>query len=128
MTDAEARDLPLADVLSVTTGRLLSRDGMAGVYRALQYLTGDPIMTHQIPRALDACCPKVLEQHPQLLDVAPGADAEGAEIGAWLTAQERRFGLTLPLAPIDGWEHRDPVAELVEMMGPERVIPVVIEP
>ncbi|HXT90106.1 MAG TPA: hypothetical protein VN714_12710 [Trebonia sp.] len=129
MTDTGTRDFPLADILSVTTGRLLSRDGLGGVYRILSHLTSDQIMIEpQIPRALDACHLKVLEQHPQLLGVTPHTNAEIEHIDTWLTLQESRFGSLLPVAPIDGWERRNPIVELAERLGPERVIPVVMEP
>lgn len=126
-TEHGTRDFPLGDILSVTTGRLLSRDGMDGVYRILQYLTGAPIMTHQIPRATDHCYLRVLEQHPQLLDVVPQTNAQIEAISEWLTEQERIYGATLPVAPIDGWVCGDPIAELAGTFGPDRVIPVVIE-
>jgi len=123
----EPRDFPLSDILSVTTGRLLSRDGIDGVYRILSHLTGDQIMIEpQIPRALDACQPQVLAQHPQLLGVTPRTNAEIEHIGTWLDEQEARFGASLPVAPIDGWERRNPIVELAERLGPERVIPVVL--
>lgn len=117
---AEPRDFPLSDILTVTTGRLLSRDGIEGVYRILRYLTGDQIMTHQIPDVIDACHLPVLAQHPQLLDVVPVANADLDRIDAWLTVQESRFGSTLPLLPVEGWERRDPVGELVDKVGPVR--------
>lgn len=122
----EPRDFPLSDVLTVTTGRLLSRDGVDGVYRILQFLTGAPIFTHQIPDAIDHCHLPLLRQHPQLLDVVPTTNAQLAEIKTWLTEQEHIFGETLPVAPVEGWGHRDPIAEMVEAFGADRVAPVVL--
>jgi len=122
---AEAQAFPLADILTVTTGRLLSRH-MDDVYRILHYLTDDVVMTHQIPRAVGACQPAVLEQHPQLVDVTPATNAGIDEIGAWLAEQERRFGETLTVSPIEGWERRNPIEELCGMVGPERVIVAVL--
>jgi hypothetical protein len=128
LTDTtQARAFPLGDILSVTTGRLLSRDGIDGVYQILNYLTGAPVFTHQIPRAVDHCQLPLLRQHPELLDVVPQTNAEIEQIEAWLTEQEQRFGETLEVSPIDGWVHRDPIAEAVEMFGADRVIPVVTE-
>jgi hypothetical protein len=122
----EPRVFPLGDVLSVTTGRLVSRDGMDGVYRILQYLTGAPIFTHQIPDAIDHCHLPLLRQHPQLLDVAPTTNAQLADIKTWLAEQERIFGETLPVAPVEGWGHRDPIADAVEKFGPGRTVAVVL--
>lgn len=122
----QTRDYPLGDILSVTTGRLLSRDGMDGIYRILAYLTGDEIYTHQIPAAIDATHLGVLSQHPQLVGVTPVTNADLDDVGTWLTAQEQRFGSSLPLAPVPGWGAHDPIQELVDRFGPDRVIPVVI--
>jgi hypothetical protein len=124
MNDFDFWGMPLADILTVTTGRRLSRD-MDDVYRILHYLTGDEIMTHQIPRAIDACQLPVLQQHPQLADVTPATNAQVHEVEAWLAMQERRFGEALTLSPIEGWEHRDPIEELCGMVGPGRVIVAV---
>lgn len=126
MTD-QTRDFPLGDILSVTTGRLLSRDGMDGIYRILAYLTGDEIYTHQIPAAIDATHLGVLSQHPQLVGVTPVTNADLDDVGTWLTVQEQRFGASLPLSPVEGWGVHDPIRELVDRFGPGSVIPVVLQ-
>lgn len=125
-----AQDYELADILSITTGRMLSRRNMAGVQDILTLLTRDGIFTHQIPRAVTACAPHILSQHPQLESVCLPDDLEPDDIDAWLDEIEQRFGRTLPLTPLpDGaWEHRNPIEELAERIGPEKVIPVVVEP
>lgn len=41
------------EVISAGTGRLCCQ--MDGVYRILNYLTGDNLYTHQLPRAFKAC-------------------------------------------------------------------------
>lgn len=119
------RDFPLADILTITTGRLLSRKHMAGVYNILGWLTGDDeLMTHQLSRAVEACLPGLLRQHPSLADVAPPEDVDEAELLAWLDEAERVHGATLPVAPVGGWEQRNPIEELCDMIGAERVIVV----
>ena len=122
MTDTRA--FPLADVLTITTERLLSYDHMDGVYRILNYLTGDNLFTHQLGRAAEACRPAVLEQHPQLVDVAPPEGIDAPDSMAWLVEQERIHGDSLIVTPISGWRHVDPIEELVDRVGPERVIVV----
>jgi len=126
MTDT--RDFDLADVLSITTGRLLSHDGMGGVYRILNHLTGDDLMTHQLPRAAETCRPALRAQHPFLTDLQPPAeDVPLDQLMAWLAQAERDHGYTLPVTPLAAWEHRNPIAELVDMVGPERVAVVVVD-
>jgi hypothetical protein len=127
MTDS--RSFPLSDILSVTTERLLSRRHMDGIYDILGYMTGDALMTHQLPRANDACKPVLLQQHPQLDSVAPPPGIDAPDLMAWLANVEREYGETLPVRPVSGWESRNPIEELCDMIGPEKVyvVPVSTE-
>lgn len=124
MTDQPARTFALDDILSVTTGRLLSRRHMDGLYDLLSYMTDESLFTHQLPRAADVCGPALLAQHPQLRGVEPPADIDSADLLAWLVSVEREHGERLPVAPlpVGGWERRNPVEELCDMVGPEKVI------
>lgn len=116
---------PLADILSITTGRLLSRQHIGGVYAILDYLTGESLMTHQLPRAQEYCAPGLIAQHPFLADVTPPAEGCAlADLMAWLEAMEQQHGTELLVQPVAGWEHRDPIEELCDMVGPERVFVV----
>ncbi len=63
----------LGDVLSITTQRLVSPRHMVGVYDILNFMTGDNLFTHQLPRAANECKPYLLEQFPKLAEV----DASG---------------------------------------------------
>lgn len=120
--------LPLADLLSVSTGKLLSHDHMDGVYRVLNFLTGDSLMTHQLPAACDAMRPVLLEQLPWLAAVVPPADATTDEVLAWRDWAELEYGkefeVTAPPSSI--WGEHDALRELVDMVGADRVIPVVL--
>lgn len=126
MTGTAPQDFELADILSITTGRLLSHRHMEGVYEILNHLTGDNLMTHQLPRAAETCRPALLAQHPQLDGVQPPDGMETPELWTWLAEAEAAHGMRLPVTPIAAWEHRDPIAELVEMIGADRVVPVVL--
>jgi hypothetical protein len=61
------RSFSLGQVLSVTTGTLLCPIGE--VYEILDYLSGEALMTHQLPRVSREAEPWILEQHPALADV-----------------------------------------------------------
>ena len=50
-----SRDFHIGDILSVTTGRLVSPRRMDGVYDILNFMTGDNLFTHQLPRAAREC-------------------------------------------------------------------------
>ena len=60
----------ISDVLSVTTGRLVSSRHMGGIYEILNFLTGDNLFTHQLPRAMKECLPWLRTQFPNLMDDA----------------------------------------------------------
>ena len=95
-------DFHIGDVLSITTGRLVSLRGMDGIYAVLNFMTRGNLFTHQLPRAMDEMMPVILDQHPELADVdASGMCAENHL--EWLGIQVKRFGpsVTLTAAPDD---------------------------
>lgn len=110
----------LGDVLTVTTGCLVSRDHVGGIYNILNWMTGDNLFTHQLPRAMDECQPHLKAQHPDLADVqVPEFDGDDrdeikAEVEAWLAAQVARFGEFRDVAPLNAGDHTviDPLTEL----------------
>jgi len=121
------REFGLDAILSVTTGRLLSRRHMDGIYEILSYMTGTSVFTHQLPRVADECKPEILRQHPQLSDVQLTRTLSENALMSWLEDQESRFGKTLPIQPLRGYVGQDPIEELVDKVGPDRVIPVVVD-
>lgn len=106
---------PIADVLSVTTGRLHGE--MGGIYQILSHMTGDTIHTHQIPRALKVCGPALRAIHPDL----PADGFHPDMLAPGLTAM-------VPKLAAGVWESREPLAELVGMVGPERVLVASVQP
>jgi hypothetical protein len=109
------KDFALGDVLSITTDCLVSRDHIDGVYRILNYMTGDNLFTHQLPRAAGECKPALLAQHPQLADVEVPEEFGGKEhVYSWLAEQEAIYGVTLPVEPLAAEDHTriDPFSEL----------------
>ncbi len=113
-TPLTPRAFDLGDILSVTTGILMSPRRIDGIYDILNFLTGDSLFTHQLPRACRQCRPEVLRQHPQLADVtleAMGAD----DVGPTLARLKSQYGETLPLTPLVAYEGMDPIEELMSM-------------
>jgi hypothetical protein len=98
-----------------------------GVYEILNFMTRDNLFTHQLPRASDECRPALLAQHPQLVNVdATGVNKENWR--KWLDEQITRFGESLQVTALEAGAHdrRNPLDELVDMVGPDRVLPVII--
>lgn len=120
----ELRRIPkfaLGQVLSITTGNLLCN--IDGLYAILNHMTGDNLYTHQLPRACRECAPWLLRQHPQLADVNSD-DITPENYQQQLAELELKYGKELPVSPIPADDHaqKDPVAELKNMVGEERVI------
>lgn len=114
----QTRDFHLGDVLSIATPFLMSPRGIEGVYDILGYMTGEPLWTHQLPRAGKECAPEILRQHPQLAS----ANCEGVtpeNHAARLAALVAQFGETLPIAPLNSREaqYDTPVADAIELLG-----------
>jgi len=119
------RTFHLGDILSVTTGKLIAPGGIGAIYDILNYMTTDNLFTHQIPRACRECSPWLLRQHPQLSEIiVPTLDANTWR--AWLDEQVRKYGERLPVDPIPADDHdrKDPIQEVQEMVGKDRVIVV----
>ena len=120
----------LGDVLSITTGRLVSPRLMDGVYDILSFMTGDELFTtHQLPRASDECKPYLLEQFPQLMEV-DASSVNKKNHKQWFVEQVAKYGEEFEVKPVPKGAHqfKDPIAEAAEMMGgPEKIMVVVTD-
>ena len=121
----ENRSFHLGDILSITTGRLVSPTGMDGIYDILNYMTDDELYTHQLPKASDEYKPHILAQYPQLEKV-DASSVNGKNWKSWLEQQIAKYGKELEIKPlISGFHvHKDPVEEAEKMVGKDKVIKV----
>ena len=119
------KEFHISDVLSISHDILVSTRHVEGVYDILNFMTNDNLFTHQLPRAGRECKPWLLRQHPQLANVSSeGIGRDNWE--PWLAEQVEKFGeyLTVERIPRDDHSHRDPLAELEDMVGKDRVVVV----
>lgn len=119
----------IGDLLTVTTDRLLSPSHVDGLYRIVDYVTGVPHFTHQLPRGADACKPHLLKQHPWLAEVTVPDWVDSQETVARFLAQvSASYGEYHDVEPLPfgAYVGREPLAEMEEMVGKDRVIPVVL--
>jgi hypothetical protein len=118
-----SQSFSLGAVLSITTGVLLCP--IDGVYRILNFMTGDSIYTHQLPRVSDECKPHLFRQFPALAEV-DASSVTGENWQAWLREQEAKHGDTLNVEPLPPGEHYqiDPISELAEKVHPSKILVV----
>jgi hypothetical protein len=129
------RTFHLGDILTVTSGgRLVSPRGMDGVYDILNWMTGDNLFTHQLPRALRECEGALLAQHPDLAAVTvpdefTGGNSAEEAVARWLAEQITVYGETREVEPLAAEEHTriNPLTEL-RMVMPDAEITVVEVP
>lgn len=123
MSETLMRDFPTNEVLSVVTGRLMGDIG--GVYNVLNYMTGENLFTHQLPRVGRGAVPVILESHPELKQAVEEAEQVTTENwGEWRATWEGRYGATIgvPRMTIGEHERIDPLSEAAEMIHPDKIV------
>lgn len=115
------------DVLSTVTGRLMGDIG--GVYEVLNWMAGESLFTHQLPRVADEARPVLLAAHPLLQQAVDEAEQVTTEnYHQWRQTWEDRYGPTIavPKFSADAHEQIDPMSELAEKIHPDKIITVSI--
>ena len=123
---SETKDFHIGDILSITSGILLSPDHIGGVYNILNWMTGDSLFTHQLPRVARECEPFLLAQHPDLAIEIPKISGE-EEATAFLTSLYSTLGEFRPVQPLSSNEHTriDPITEFRMTRSDEPIIVAV---
>jgi len=112
----------IGDVLTMTTGCMLCP--IENMYKIANFLTGDNLYTHALPRAFKVCQPWINTQYPELPLGESGINRENwKEKLAEFTAQFGEYRDLKPL-PEGIWDSQDPIQELINMVGPDKVIVV----
>lgn len=124
-----AKQFHISDILSVSTGSLLSNRHMDGMYDILGYLTGEELYTHQLPRAMRDVKPWLMAQHPGLPTADDAKHVNEHNYKSFVADWQEKFGEWLSIEPMPAGENgpRDPIQELVEMVGKDRVMVVGID-
>jgi len=126
---AETKSIHIGDILTITTGRLVSHDHVGGAYNILDWMTGESLMTHQLPRAADVCKPFLEATFPQLAAIVYPSylEVDGVSADAiftWLDTQGELYGewWDVPKLPIDAYDAKNAIIELAEMIGTDKTI------
>lgn len=119
------RMFDLGDILSVTTGRLVSPRHMEGVYDICRFLAGEPVWTHQLGRVCEEAAPGILARHPKLAEIVAPELAADTWL-PWLNEQKAIHGAELAISPMNADQHQsiDPLSELAEKVHPSKIIAV----
>jgi len=123
----ETKSFHIGDVLSIAPGKLVSPDHIAGVYKILEWMSGeDGLMTHQLPRVSRECEPYLIQQFPELTsEVVPSEFPNGwDDVAAFLATLYPKYGEFVQVAPIPEGDHTaiDPISE-IKMMRPD--LPII---
>lgn len=124
---SETKEFPTADVMSSITGRLMGDIG--GVYQVLGWMSGESLMTHQLPRVGREATPAMIAFRPDIAQAVEEAQQVTPENWRnWLKVWTDRYGETMavPKMTVDQHERIDPMSELVEKVHPDRI--VVVKP
>lgn len=123
----QTKEFPTRDVLSTITGTLMSEIG--GLYEVCNFMTGESVFTHQLPRVCREARPVILALHPELEPTVKEAEQVTPEnYLTWLAIWEERYGttITVPQMTIAEHERIDALSELAEKVSPDKI--VVIAP
>lgn len=113
----------LGDILSITTGKLVSPRHIEGVYDILNFMTDDDLYTHALIRAGDECIAPLLAQHPDLADIVVPEFEDSEAVFRWLDQQVLKYGEQREVAPLAKGQHPkiDPISELLAMKPDAKV-------
>lgn len=121
------RDFSLGDVLSVMTGRGLAP--YANIRLILNWMSGESLHQHQLPRVAEECQPALRAQHPELAAIVVPDGLQGKDAClAWLDTQAAQYGAMHPVVPLASEDHTriDPIAEFRTMAPNVPILPVVL--
>ena len=114
----------IGDILSITSGRLVSREGFSSFHRALTYMAGEDVYVHQVAHVMAEARPVLLERYPLLADVVPPDDIDETTVGEWLNEQSRLYGEFLELPRMSCGQHKsmNAVSEALEQKNDDAVV------
>lgn len=122
-----SKNFHIGDILSITTGRLVSPNHMDGIYKILNFMTRDKLFTHQLPRASEECKPFLLKQMPWLIEISvEEVNEENWE--TWLAEIVQKYGKfhKVEQIPSDYHSNINPLTELKQMTS-AKIIPIIVK-
>ena len=125
MIQRKTKTFPVDAVMSTVTGILVAESGIGCVYEVLNWMTGESVYTHQIPRISREAVPVMLALYPDMQAAIDEAEQVNADNWRdWLAIWKARYGeqIAVPVMNIAEHERIDPMSELVEKVSPDRIL------
>jgi hypothetical protein len=125
----QTKEFATRDVLSTITGRLMGDIG--GIYEVLNWMTGESVFTHQLPRIGREATPVLVAVYPALQQAIDEAEQVNQQNYAeWRQTWEDRYGPTIAVPKFTAATHEsiDPMSELAEKAHPDKIITVTVPP
>ncbi len=120
----DSKAFPTCAVLSAITGRLVCDIG--SVYEVLNFMTGESLFTHQLPRVSREAWAFMVKKRPDLQQAYDEAKTQVNKDNwqGWAKTWSERYGATMEVCRmgIEDHESIDPLSEIAEMVSPERRI------
>jgi hypothetical protein len=117
----ETKNIHIGDILSIITGKLVSKDHIGGVYNICDWMTNTANMTHQLPRVMDEIKPQLQEDFPELtyIDVPADEITDQESCNSWLDSLAEEYGTHREVRRLEEGKHEDigPLTELLRIRG-----------
>ena len=113
------RIFELEVILSVTTGTLLCK--LDRIYDILQYMTGEPVFTHQLPLVADICKHALWAQYPNLRNLS-AVDVDRDNWLEYVHLERYLLGNYFLVLPLEHWTPRNPFVDASRMVGNDKVV------
>jgi len=130
-----SREFPTAVVLTIATGRFVC-DDLSNLQDCTEYLVGEPVWTHQLPRVWGEVAPWLIARHEECRRAESNVPAlDGLLIAMknpkracrqWLKKLDLPETLTVEPIPKDDHTSIDPLEEL-QAMKPDAEVIVIRE-
>lgn len=101
-------------IVSVVTGVMACE--MDEIYLILNYMTGDDLYTHQLPRAATAC-EEYIKKQCKWADSVDTSTLSPKTYKDWIKKLNDTYGEwhDLEPLPVGIWQKKNPISELIEM-------------
>ena len=96
----ELKTFHVSDVISASTGVLVSVNGMRGIYSILGYMAGQELFTHELPEVSRQAEKQLTKDFPFLSDLELPKFNTQEDVAAFVAEMVEKHGEYLPVFPL----------------------------